>query len=183
MILFFNKTNCQGAAICAVNQTWAALPGGWCMCNTMYGFTGLQCDQWCDQAIAFLVIDIIESCCAFALFLGSVYLLIRIIRHKPNRKVNPLVLTLMCTGIGMLSYLVATITSIVVTLGFPRLYIVSVDATSREIKRIPQSMEYANFILFALGYCISVCCFVILPLTWVREREWIGLSTCTGRRD
>ena len=141
------------------------------MCNTLYGFSGFQCDQWCDQAVAILVVNIVESCCAFILFIASIYLLLGTIRCKPHCRVTPMMITLIFTGIGMLFYVIAPITSTIVSLGFPKLYIVSKDNRFREIKRIPQSMEYCNSTLFALAYCISVSAIVMLSLTWVRKRS------------
>jgi len=141
---------------------------GMCMCNTKFGFTGYYCNEWCGQAVGILVINVLASFLGWCLAITSLYLLIRLSKRKPASKChyNPVAVTLIFTFIGSLCFCVAAILAMFVSLGFPSYYgVVTID--NRPVKRVPQALEYANSVMFALAYCITVCSFVILPLTWV----------------
>jgi len=162
----YHDTDCPGAGICAINQTWAWESGGHCMCNTKNGLTGLDCDEWCGEAVAVLVINLLASIIAAIATCLSIYLLASIMRHKLNRRITPVVITLMFTGIGSICFLIGAILSAMSALGFPSLYIV-VEIQGRLLRRMPQAFDYAVFVLFTLAFCISLCSIVILPLTWI----------------
>jgi len=167
------------------------------MCNTKFGLSGINCDEFCDHAIAVIILTVIESLLGLILFVVSTFLAVRLflrVRHRRARsrsvsvattatpattrrkgriaafceKWNPVALTLFFTTLGSLCFAVSPSLSAVVGVGFPRVFTVTVDpATGRQLRRSPQELEYANTVFFAISYNVTLCAFLLLPLAWV----------------
>jgi len=140
------------------------------MCNTKFGLTGANCDEWCAQAIAVLIINILGATAGLCMLIISLYLLFRFTRRKGLRSCacKPVGATLFLTTFGTVWFVIAPIIGIVVHLEFPKTStMVQLGNDPRLLRRPSQELEYANNIAFGLAYCFTVCSFVILPLTWV----------------
>ena len=83
----------------------------------------------------------------------------------PKVYVNPMTIALLFCTVGGLFILVGSIASALATIGFPSVFVVIHDQDSQ--KRSPQALDNAATITTSLGYCLSVCTVVVLPLTWV----------------
>ena len=142
------------------------------MCFTQYGLAGLNCNELCSQGYSDLVISIIASLLALVLTVISFYLLFKVIsnRSSATNKVTPIVITLACTGFGMLLITIAVCIGLVITIGFPNVYQV-ILLGKREIRESPLSSRYAASACAVLGYCTSLVAIVILPLAWVSMKN------------
>jgi hypothetical protein len=166
----YHDTDCAGAGICAINQKWAGESGGWCMCNTKWGMTGLNCDEWCDQAVAILVVNILMFIFSSAVAIVSFYLLFLMMRRISHRKFNPVSLTLLFTGFGSLFFAICSILITVNTILFPMTN-VPMNVEMRIVKRVPRSLEFTVSAMVVLSFCVSQCAIVMLPLTWIDVRS------------
>ena len=87
MVMRFQSTkyqiDCPGAGICAKNQRWQVNPvEGMCMCNTGYGFIGASCDEFCEEAIATIAVDVIAGTASLGLAILSGVMLWRLHRAR-----------------------------------------------------------------------------------------------------
>ena len=167
------QVDCPGAAICALNQTWQADPQvGMCMCNTWFGFTGGDCTRFCSQGQAILGVYITTIVLGFIAGIWGAHLLRRYIQAHQKRglinSISPLVvLNLFLASLGAFSLSIGTIITAVLTSGFPITYVLVPAPYGGANKRIEQTSDVVSFVFIGVGYCLSVCAPLLLPLTWV----------------
>jgi hypothetical protein len=168
----FDDTFCPGAGICAINQTWAAKPGGWCMCLTKFGLTGLNCNQWCAHAYALFFINLVGCFVGLVLAIIAAYFLVAMLRQPHSRSLTPVTLTLVFAFVGSLCFVIGPMLAMCTGIGFPAFYALYLDpSTGHTLKRSTQQLESATSTVFALAYCLSTCTIVVLPLTWIDVSE------------
>ena len=139
------------------------------MCMTIYGLSGTNCDQWCQQAYMIFAINTVIICLALCTCFVSVYLLYRVFKRS-HLGFTSVVATLSLTGLSSWFFVCSACLGLVTTVGFADFYVVVIGTnTGRQLRRIPPSMEYATKVLYSLAYCFSTSTMVILPLTWVSE--------------
>jgi len=177
------QTDCHGAALCAHRQPWMPKNSskshpeglGLCVCNTQFGLHGYDCDEWCEHAVAILVINLFVSVIALSILLRSLYLLFSLIKRKRFKRasehcLNPVVITLMFTSIGPACLIAAAIVAMNLALRFGQTFVLAATDGGSSIRKTPPiGMDFANSFMFGLGYCLTVCSFVVLPLTWVGD--------------
>jgi hypothetical protein len=162
------QTECPGAGICAINQTWSAVPGGWCMCPL--GLAGANCDQLCPFGQWGLALAMMEL--ILALFLSGLALLnawrLFSSTQKGSKPPLPILCILAFSGTGCLVFAIHSIISSCNTMGFAMFYREYVVG-GRQVRRTPTEADFAVYILYGLGACVGVCSLFVLPLTWVSE--------------
>jgi len=162
----YNDTDCPGAGICALNQTWSGRPGGWCMCNTLGGLAGAKCNEICSQGTAILVMNVLNALLCLSIVTVCVYFVHEICKRQAKRITNPVIVALILAGLGSLVSCVYSLVACVSTIGF-RDFARVVVVGGRAIRRMPQSFDSAVFILNGLGGCLGICSVVVLPLAWI----------------
>jgi hypothetical protein len=90
-----------------------------------------------------------------------------ILKIKHERNLNPILLTLIFAGMGSLLLGLFSLVACVNSVGFRSFFIVVQNATGRQVRRLPQTLDTAAFILSGLGACIGACSLFVLPLAWV----------------
>ena len=138
------------------------------MCNSKFGFTGQECNQMCSFGVAILAINISLTVLFFGLFAVSGYLAVGLLgRHRLHRLINPVFLTLFCTSLGSILFVAFHIVNILAVNCFPSTFQSTDDGDGNKTEHLNQGLDYAGTVTDALGYCISICSVVLLPLTWV----------------
>ena len=159
------QTDCPGSGICAINQPWSGRPGGWCMCNTFVGLTGAQCNDICSQGAMILAMSCINT--ILGLSSGSVCLYFGCYTIKRTTWANPVIVTMIFSGLGSFLFVAFSIVGMVNSVGFRTFATLSV-VNGRELRRSPQSLDSSVFSLYACAACLGACAFFVLPLAWVR---------------
>jgi hypothetical protein len=162
----FHDTDCPGAGICAINQTWSVQPGGWCMCYSRAGLTGDFCNQVCEIGTARIVLACFVVIVGLIITIVGGLALISVIGDTKRDTWSVLNLTLLSITTGSLLTIAYELCTFATTLGFPSFYEV-LFIGSREMRRSPQQLEYATFILLVLSQCVTVCAPLLLPLVWI----------------
>jgi hypothetical protein len=158
--------------ICAINSSWSAKQGGWCMCNTQYGLDGPDCRDICPNGQALLILNITNMILGFAGSLFCFYFLIKLrLRdrgkyHQGTQASTPISLILILAGMGMLLFTIYLLLATFNTIGF-RDFAVNVTVGGRQLRRSSQTLTNAAFFIYGLASCTGICSIFILPLTWV----------------
>ena len=160
------QTDCPGMGICAINQTWAAHPGGWCMCHTAAGLVGAQCTDICANGAVQLFVNIFNVLLGIGTAAFCAYVGYRLFETTSEKITHQAILTLIFAGLGELFFGVWACVAMCVTTGF-RSFAVPVLLQGRELRRVPQSSSTASFTLGILATCIGTCAVFILPIAWV----------------
>jgi UDP-N-acetylmuramyl pentapeptide phosphotransferase/UDP-N-acetylglucosamine-1-phosphate transferase len=85
---------------------------------------------------------------------------------KHERNLSPILLTLIFAGMGSSLLGIYSVVACMNTVGFRSFFIVITNA-GRQLRRLPQSIDNATFILYGLGARMGACSLFILPLAWV----------------
>jgi len=138
------------------------------MCNSRAGLAGDDCSAICELGVARIVIGVmvllLSSCITVVGAIALRWSMMR--RQRVADNLNVLNMLLVSLTLGSFMMFVYVIILLVSTSGFPAHYLVVVSQ-GRELRRNPQEMDTAVFILLVLAQCISVNAPLMLPLVWI----------------
>jgi hypothetical protein len=165
----YHDTQCPGAAVCAINQTWGAGPEGNCMCVTRGGNGGKNCDEICGENGVMILL--ISLCIIMISLLSSgfgSYALFQLWKYKEERKINPVTMVLLTSTFGSWFYFFYICCSLSMSIGFSSFYAVIPDprGSGRILKVIPQTLDTSVNVFLGLGTCIGLDALIFLPLYW-----------------
>ena len=165
------QTDCPGAGICAINQTWSGRPGGWCMCNTLVGLYGNDCRELCSQGIVVVTMAVIVTVFGFTTSCSGAYFGYRNLRRNSHHNISQAVLfTWLFSMIGLFFFGVSGVIALLNTVGFQRIWEIT-EVSGRIIRRVPMSLDAIGFILFGVAACFGTCSLFVLCLAWVSLAE------------
>jgi ABC-type glycerol-3-phosphate transport system permease component len=163
----YDDIDCPAAGICGINQTWAARPGGWCMCPTKLGLSGEGCREWCATGYVIFVFCLVTLTSTLVVCAVSSFVLYKKLKVEKRGIFSPDTLTLQFSSAGLLCFLVVTVLELCRTIGFPYFFVIGQSDTGRKIRRISQQVEFAASATYGLAFCLSKCTLIVLPLTWI----------------
>jgi hypothetical protein len=168
----YDDTDCPGAAICAINQTWMDNSiGAKCMCLTKYGFTGPLCKDWCAQGNMIMAVNSLVVIIAVCILFSAIVVIHKARKSLPWWPLTPVMVTLIFVVCGSVFLGFGATLGLIRTVGFATFFIVMQDETGRELRRIPPAIEYVRNSMFSLGYCLTMGVAVVLPLIWLDLAE------------
>jgi hypothetical protein len=186
IIRCYNDTNCNGNAVCGMNQPWQAIPSvgfpksptlpGMCICPTNRGIgVTSTCDQLCERGVMMVCVMFFALTCGFLNSMISGVSLAQLFKYKGSRTFRtPVQFTMIFAHIGSIFIFVACILQLITAVGFGSFYHIEYGPGPlgmRELKRIPKSYDYAFAVVLGIGQVVGLSSRLFLTMSFVDLTE------------
>ena len=169
----FHDTDCpSGAQICAVNETWSALPSQ-CSCDIFTGYGGYDCDipgPYTIFLVAMMSFSMIVVAVSFFACLYCVFLVLRMhFRSKGKQSLlNNLNVSLSFACVTLMLFITTASLILSNAIGFPTGYALNQDQDFRYPGRITkfQALGLVHSVLLIITFIFSTLNMMFLCAVW-----------------